>query len=95
MQATVKMFANRNDKGQGAPPFIDFSKFDVPAIGPTGVPLPPPQRMLRPDGGFEEFRNDPFATSFSAASMPTKPTAAPFVQLSPSCGPTRPSTLQW
>jgi len=37
----------------------DFCQFDVPAIGRTGVPLPPPVRIQRPDGGFDEFRNEP------------------------------------
>ena len=38
-------------------PVIDFCQFDEPAIGRTGVPLPPPVRVRRPDGEFDEFRN--------------------------------------
>ena len=41
----------------GAEP--DFCQFDLPAIGRSGVPLPPPLRVLRSDGGFDEFRNEP------------------------------------
>lgn len=59
VQGTAKMFARIFTAGAGDPPIIDFDQFDVPPIGPTGVPLPPPQHVPRPDGGFDEFRNEP------------------------------------
>jgi cytochrome c peroxidase len=58
-QGTAKMFGRIFSANAGDPPVIDFDQFDVPPIGPTGVPLPPPQHVPRPDGGFDEFRNEP------------------------------------
>jgi cytochrome c peroxidase len=55
--STVRMFGNGGQKGAAAEP--DFCQFDVPATGRAGVPLPPPLRVARPDGGFDEFRNEP------------------------------------
>ncbi|MDQ3116418.1 MAG: hypothetical protein M3Q86_07380 [Verrucomicrobiota bacterium] len=54
---TVRMFGSNGEQAAGSEP--DFCQFDVPAIGRTGVPLPPPLRIARPDGGFDEFRNEP------------------------------------
>jgi cytochrome c peroxidase len=48
--------SGRQQRAAGEP---DFCQFDVPAIGRTGVPLPPPVRVMRADGGFDEFRNEP------------------------------------
>jgi cytochrome c peroxidase len=48
--------ASPNSRVSGEP---DFCQFDVPAIGRDGVPLPPPLRVPRSDGGFDEFRNEP------------------------------------
>jgi cytochrome c peroxidase len=56
---TVKMFSRIFRTSAGNGPLIDFDQFDVPPIGSTGVALPPPQRVPRPDGGFDEFRNEP------------------------------------
>ncbi len=53
--STAKMFRSGGEQ-TGEP---DFCQFDVPAIGRTGVPLPPPLRVPRDDGGFDEFRNEP------------------------------------
>jgi len=55
--STVRMFGRLSQQGDSSEP--DFCQFDVPAIGRTGVPLPPPLRVARPDGGFDEFRNEP------------------------------------
>ena len=55
--STVRMFGASGQQGAGGEP--DFCQFDVPAIGRTGVPLPPPSRVQRADGGFDEFRNEP------------------------------------
>ena len=55
--STVRMFGRPSQQGDRSEP--DFCQFDVPAIGRTGVPLPPPLRVARPDGGFDEFRNEP------------------------------------
>ncbi len=56
--STVRMFGNFAGSARvaGEP---DFCQFDLPAIGRTGVPLPPPLRVARDDGGFDEFRNEP------------------------------------
>ena len=59
VQTVAKMFSQKAARTQDGPPLIDFDQFDVPAIGPTGVPLPPPQHVPRPNGGFDEFRNEP------------------------------------
>jgi cytochrome c peroxidase len=59
VQTVAKMFSRQTARTPDGPPFIDFDQFDVPAIGPTGVPLPPPQHVPRPDGGFDAFRNEP------------------------------------
>lgn len=55
--SAVKVFAEQRSRSNE--PVIDFCQFDVPAIGRTGVPLPPAVRVERPDGGFDEFRNEP------------------------------------
>ncbi len=55
--SAVRMFGGSGQQRAAGEP--DFCQFDVPAIGRTGVPLPPPQRVMRPDGGFDEFRNEP------------------------------------
>lgn len=55
--SSVKMFGASGRKGAAAGP--DFCQFDLPAIGRAGVPLPPPLRVPRPDGGLDEFRNEP------------------------------------
>ena len=57
--SAAKVFASPDQRTPSGEPFIDFCQFDVPAIGRTGVPLPPPVRVKRPDGGFDEFRNEP------------------------------------
>lgn len=57
--SAVKVFFNQGQEVPGGEPSIDFCQFDVPAIGRTGVPLPPPVRVKRPVGGFDEFRNEP------------------------------------
>ena len=57
--SAVKVFSSREQRTRSNDPVIDFCQFDVPAIGRTGVPLPPPVRVERPDGGFDEFRNEP------------------------------------
>lgn len=54
--SSVRVFGAGQNGVAGEP---DFCQFDVPAIGRTGVPLPPPTRIARPDGGFDEFRNEP------------------------------------
>lgn len=54
---TVRMFGASGAQAVNGEP--DFCQFDVPAIGRTGAPLPPPLRIERPDGGFDEFRNEP------------------------------------
>ena len=54
---TVRMFGANGAQTAGGEP--DFCQFDVPALGRAGVPLPPPLRIERPDGGFDEFRNEP------------------------------------
>ena len=56
--STVRMFGDvpGRERVAGEP---DFCQFDVPAIGRTGVPLPPPLRVPRAEGGFDEFRNEP------------------------------------
>jgi cytochrome c peroxidase len=58
-RGAVKMFSPIFRADPDDAPVIDFDQFDVPPIGPTGVPLPPPQHVPRPDGGFDEFRNEP------------------------------------
>ena len=55
--SAVRMFVAGVQQGATAEP--DFCQFDVPAIGRNGVPLPPPIRVARSDGGFDEFRNEP------------------------------------
>lgn len=55
--SAVSVFGGGGQNGNAAEP--DFCQFDLPAIGRTGVPLPPPVRIARPDGGFDEFRNEP------------------------------------
>jgi len=57
--SAVKVFTSRENRARSNEPVIDFCQFDVAAIGRTGVPLPPPMRVERPDGGFDEFRNEP------------------------------------
>lgn len=54
--STVHVFRANGDANSGEP---DFCQFDLPAIGRAGVPLPPVLRVERPDGGFDEFRNEP------------------------------------
>ena len=55
--SAVRMFGSSGqERVEGEP---DFCQFDVPAIGRTGVPLPPPVRVMRSDKGFDEFRNEP------------------------------------
>ena len=56
--SAVKVFTSPDRRTRPDEPSIDFCQFDVPAIGRTGVPLPPPVRVKRPDGGFDEFRNE-------------------------------------
>ena len=55
--STVRMFRSGDGQASGNEP--DFCQFDLPAIGRTGVPLPPALRVPRDDGGFDEFRNEP------------------------------------
>jgi len=55
----VKVFLSRDQQMRTGEPVIDFCQFDVPAIRRTGVPLPSPVRVRRPDGEFDEFRNEP------------------------------------
>ena len=47
--SVVRMFGRAQSNGPGEP-VIDFCQFDVPAIGRTGVPLPP---------ALDDFRNEP------------------------------------
>lgn len=55
--STVRVFGAGGGSGNAAEP--DFRQFDLPAVGRYGTPLPPPLRIARPDGGFDEFRNEP------------------------------------
>ena len=55
--SSVRMFGRSGQQSAATEP--DFCQFDVPAISRTGVPLPPPARVMRADGGFDEFRNEP------------------------------------
>ena len=54
--SAVRVFGGGGRNAPAGEP--DFCQFDVPAIGRTGVPLPQPARIARPDGGFDEFRNE-------------------------------------
>src|SRR4029079_13018985 len=64
--SAVKVFVSPDQGMARGEPVIDFCQFDVPAIGRTGVPLPPPVRVKRPDGGFDEFRNEPIRDALAA-----------------------------
>ncbi len=55
--SSVRMFGANGQSSRGGEP--DFCQFDLPALGRCGVPLPPPLRVPRDDGGFDEFRNEP------------------------------------
>ncbi len=82
--SAVKAFVSRDQQMLTGEPVIDFCQFDVPAIGRTGVPLPPPVRVKRPDGGFDEFRNEPIRDVLAGRLNRTNLIVGNFVRRFPS-----------
>ena len=91
--STVKVFMSRDQQMLTGEPVIDFCQFDVPAIGRTGVPLPPPQRVKRPDGGFDEFRNEPIRDVLAGRLNANESYRRQFRAAFPALGPNDPITF--
>jgi cytochrome c peroxidase len=89
----VKIFASREHRARSNEPVIDFCQFDVPAIGRTGVPLPPPVRVERPDGGFDEFRNEPIRDVLAGRLNANESYRRQFRAAFPELGPDDPITF--
>jgi cytochrome c peroxidase len=91
--SAVKVFASRSQRTRSDEPVIDFCQFDVPAIGRTGVPLPPPVRVERPDGGFDEFRNEPIRNVLAGRLNANESYRRQFRAAFPELGPNDPITF--
>lgn len=90
--SAVKVFSRDRQMATGEPS-IDFCQFDVPAIGRTGVPLPPPVRVKRPDGGFDEFRNEPIRDVLAGRLNANESYRRQFRAAFPELGPNDPITF--
>jgi len=91
--SAVKVFVSPDQGIQTNDPPIDFCQFDVPAIGRTGVPLPPPVRVKRPDGGFDEFRNEPIRDVLAGRLNANESYRRQFHAAFPELGPNDPITF--
>jgi cytochrome c peroxidase len=91
--SAVKIFSSREQRARSNEPVIDFCQFDVPAIGRTGVPLPPPVRVERPDGGFDEFRNEPIRDVLAGRLNANESYRRQFRAAFPQLGPNDPITF--
>ena len=91
--SAVKAFMSRDQQMLTGEPVIDFCQFDVPAIGRTGVPLPPPVRVKRPDGGFDEFRNEPIRDVLAGRLNANESYRRQFRAAFPELGPNDPITF--
>jgi cytochrome c peroxidase len=91
--SAVKVFMSRDQQMLTGEPVIDFCQFDVPAIGRTGVPLPPPLRVKRPDGGFDEFRNEPIRDVLAGRLNANESYRRQFRTAFPELGPNDPITF--
>jgi len=91
--SAVKVFLARDQQMAAGGPVIDFCQFDVPAIGRTGVPLPPPVRVKRPDGGFDEFRNEPIRDVLAGRLNANESYRRQFRAAFPELGPNDPITF--
>ena len=91
--SAVKVFPSRDQRMRSEEPIIDFCQFDVPAIGRTGVPLPPPVRVERPDGGFDEFRNEPIRDVLAGRLNANESYRREFRTAFPELGPNDPITF--
>lgn len=91
--SAVKVFFGPDHGMRRGEPVIDFCQFDVPAIGRTGVPLPPPVRIERPDGGFDEFRNEPIRDVLAGRLNANESYRRQFRAAFPGLGPNDPITF--
>ena len=91
--SAVKVFVSPDQGMARGEPVIDFCQFDVPAIGRTGVPLPPPVRVKRPDGGFDEFRNEPIRDVLAGRLNANESYRRQFHAAFPELGPNDPITF--
>jgi cytochrome c peroxidase len=91
--SAVKVFFSSDQGMRRGEPVIDFCQFDVPAIGRTGVPLPPPVRVERPDGGFDEFRNEPIRDVLAGRLNANESYRRQFRAAFPELGPDDPITF--
>ena len=91
--SAVKVFFSPNQGIRPDDPSIDFCQFDVPAIGRSGVPLPPPVRVKRPDGGFDEFRNEPIRDVLAGRLNANESYRRQFRAAFPELGPNDPITF--
>ena len=91
--SAVKVFFSPNHGGARGEPMIDFCQFDVHAIGRTGVPLPPPLRVERPGGGFDEFRNEPIRDVLAGRLNANESYRRKFHAAFPALGPNDPITF--
>jgi cytochrome c peroxidase len=91
--SAVKVFFSQDQGMQTNEPPIDFCQFDVPAIGRSGVPLPPPVRVKRPDGGFDEFRNEPIRDVLAGRLNANESYRRQFRAAFPGLGPNDPITF--
>ena len=91
--SAVKVFFSPDQRMRTDEPPIDFCQFDVPAIGRTGVPLPPPVRVKRPDGGFDEFRNEPIRDVLAGRLNANESYRREFRAAFPELGPNDPITF--
>ena len=91
--SAVKVFVNQDQGVRRVEPSIDFCQFDVPAIGRTGVPLPPPVRVTRPGGGFDEFRNEPIRDVLAGRLNANESYHRHFRAAFPELGPNDPITF--
>ena len=91
--SAVKVFFSGDRAIQADSPSIDFCQFDVPAIGRAGVPLPPPVRVKRPDGGFDEFRNEPIRDVLAGRLNANESYRQQFRAAFPELGPNDPITF--
>jgi len=91
--SAVKVFMSRDQQMLTGEPVIDFCQFDVPAIGRTGVRLPPPVRVKRPDGGFDEFRNEPIRDVLAGRLNANESYRRQFRAAFPELGPNDPITF--
>jgi len=91
--SAVKVFFNKDQGMRRGEPSIDFCQFDVPAIGRTGVPLPPPLRVERPGGGFDEFRNEPIRDVLAGRLNANESYRRHFRAAFPELGPNDPITF--